>query len=150
MWDQLNWHLLTCTKIRTIRNLFHIFWSCPAIQLYWQEIIRVIQNIFDEEIYCSFTTIYLGNIAPHLLVQDKYFLKFLATSKKAVTWKLLQATDWIDIVTNIQKERKTFLPSLRMDKNVQYWEKLIVFVSTRDVYWAITVWMSEQECVMNV
>ena len=120
---------------------FHIFWSCPAIQPYWQEIIQVIQTFFGDEINCSFSTIYLGNIASHLPVRDKYLLKLLlAASKKTVTRKWLQATpptgtDWIDIVTNIQNmERMTFSLSLRIDKYVQYCEKWIVFVTTRDAH----------------
>lgn len=87
---------------------FHIFWSCPAIQPYWQKITQVIQNIFGGEINSSFSTIYLGNIAPHIPGRDKYLLKILlAASKKTITRSWLQPTppaesDWIDIVTNIQ------------------------------------------------
>ena len=118
---------------------FHIFWSCPAIQPYWQVVIQVIQTVFGNGFDCSFSTVYLGNIAAHLLVQDKYLLKILlAASKKAVTRKWLQVeppteTDWIDIVIDVQNmETMTFLLNLQFDTFLQYWEKWIVFVTSQD------------------
>ena len=120
---------------------FHIFWSCPAIQPYWQKITQVVQNIFGDEINSSFSTIYLGNIAPHILGRDKYLLKILlAASKKTVTRSWLQATppaesDWINIVTNIQNmERMTFSLNLQTDKYLHYWEKWIVYMSESDAH----------------
>jgi len=47
---------------------------------------QVIHFIFGDGIDCSFSTIYLGNLAAHLMIKDKYLL-ILATSKKAVTQK---------------------------------------------------------------
>ncbi len=114
---------------------FHVFWSCPTIQSYWQEVTQVLYNIFDDAIDYSFSTIYLGNLPAHLKVRDKYLLKILlATSKKAVTRKWLQSepptkSEWLDIVTSVQNmERITFALNLRMDTYFQYWENWIVFV----------------------
>ncbi len=45
---------------------FHVFWSCPTIQPYWQEVTQVIYNIFDD----PFSTIYLGNLPAHLTVRE--------------------------------------------------------------------------------
>ena len=122
-----------------LADYFHIFWSCPAIPPYWQVVIQVIQTVFGVGFDCSFSTVYLSNIAAHLLVRDKYLLKILlAASKKAVTRKWLQAeppteTDWIDIVTDVQNmERITFSLNLRFDTFLQYWEKWIVFVTSQD------------------
>lgn len=71
---------------------FHIFWSCPAIQPYWQRKKCIILKMFGDGIGWSFSTIYLGNIKANLVVQDKYLLKILlAASKKAVTRKWLQS-----------------------------------------------------------
>ncbi len=115
---------------------FHVFWSCPTIQPYWQEVTQVIYNIFDDAIDYSFSTMYLGNLPAHLTLRDKYLLKILlATSKKALTRKWLQSepptkSEWLDIVTNVQNmERITFALNLRMDTYFQYWEKWIVFMS---------------------
>lgn len=114
---------------------YHILWSCPAIQPYWQVIIRVIQTIIGNAINSSFSTIYLGNISPHFPGRDKYLLKILlAASKKAITRRWLQPTppaesDWTDIVSNIQNmERMTFSLNLQIDKYLHYWEKWIVYV----------------------
>lgn len=115
---------------------FHVFWSCPAIQSYWREVIQVIHFIFGDGIDCSFSTIYLGNLAAHLMVKDKYLLKILlATSKKAVTRKWLQSesptkAEWLDIMTSVQNmERMTFALNLQMNKYLQYWEKWFVFTT---------------------
>ena len=143
---------------------FHFVGLCFCAPLKLQFIFMSVKtlntHIFGDEIYCLFSTIYLGKIAPHFLVWDKYLLKILlAVSTKAVTRKWLQATpptetDWIDIVTNIQNmERVTFSLSQRMDRYLQYWEKWIVFVKTRDAHWAITVWNDlnlHQYVCMNV
>lgn len=117
---------------------YHTFWSCPAIQPYWQVIIRIIQNVFGATVNGSFSTIYLGNLDPHTPGRDKYLLKILlAASKKAITRSWLRAappaeSDWIDIVTNIQNmERITFSLNLQTDKYLHYWEKWIVYMSTR-------------------
>ena len=70
-------------------------------------VIQVIQTVFGDGFDRSFSTVYLGNIEAHLLVQDRFLLKILlAASKKAVTRKWLQAeppteTHWIDIVTDV-------------------------------------------------
>ena len=109
---------------RKVENsLQTIFIYFGAYTYTYEEIIRVIQNIFGDEIHCSCSTIYLDNIAPRLPVRDKCLLKILlAASKKAVTRKWLQVTppretDSIDTVTNIQNmERMTFSLCLRMDK----------------------------------
>lgn len=86
-----------------------------------KEVIQVIYIIFGEGIDCSFSTIYLGNLAAHLMKKDKYLLKILlAASKKSVTRKWLQLepptkTEWLDIVTSVQNmERMMFALNLRM------------------------------------
>lgn len=70
------------------------------------------------------------------MMKDKYLLKILlAASKKAETQKRLQSepptkVKWLDIVTRVQNmERMIFSLNLQMDKYLQYWEKLIVFMT---------------------
>ena len=113
--------------------------SCPVIWPYWQEVTQVIKKFFGDGFDCSFTIIYLGNIAAHLLRRDKYLLKILlAASKKAVTRKWLQIeppakTDWINIVNDVQNmERITFSLNQQADNFLQCWEKWIVFVNSQD------------------
>lgn len=49
-------------------------------------------------------------------------------------------TDWIDTVNkHHHKERMTFSLSLGMLKCLQNWQQWIVFVITRDTYWAFPV-----------
>jgi len=73
------------------QTIYHVFWSYSAILSYWQEVIQVILFIFGDGIDCSFSTIYLGNLAAHVRMKNKYHLKILlAASKKAVTRKWLQ------------------------------------------------------------
>lgn len=93
---------------QTIADHFHIFWACPLIQPYWQELAGEIQSILGLKLDFSFITLYLGKILVGLMAQDIYFYKaLLAARKKAIKRKWLQTNlparnDWITIVKEIQ------------------------------------------------
>ncbi len=86
----------------TVADYFHIFWACPSIHPYWQEIIKELKNIFDLEI--DFLTLYLGKFPDQLSTSDQYRYKILlVASKKAIARKWLQAApptkdDWIMVI----------------------------------------------------
>lgn len=103
---------------------------------------RALQTVFDAGIDCSFSTIYLCNISAHLSKKDKYLLKILlAARKKAVTRKWLQLspptkTDWTNIVSQIENRffenrRLTFSLNLRTEVFLTYWEKWIVYITSK-------------------
>lgn len=96
------------------------------------------QDIFKDRLDCSLSTIYLGYVAAHLLVQDEYLLKILllAVNKKAVAQKWLHTepqtnTDLMDTVSKYGEN--DFSLNLRFDQFWKYWEKWIVYVSTQDI-----------------
>ena len=112
---------------------FHVFWSCPAIQTYWQNIISEITTVMQFEIDISFTTFYLCNINEDLTTPDKYLLKILLVAgKKAITKKWLDDAppsvgEWTAIVQNIcEMEKLTFSVRLCIDKYYKYWSKWLL------------------------
>ena len=118
---------------------FHIFWDCPSIQPYWQEVTKEIKAIFGIEIECSFVTLYLGKIPDELMTQDSYLYKIImAACKKAITRKWLQATpptkdDWITVVNEIDTmESLTFSLRLRADQYGRNWRKWFSYLMIQD------------------
>jgi len=60
-------------------NHYHIFWACPKINLFLQEVVAEIGKIVGVVMDFSFTTAYLGKIPGNVLDKDKYLLKILLT-----------------------------------------------------------------------
>ena len=70
---------------------FHIVWECPNISSYWMDIVKEIRSIISSELDFNFTVIYLGNVSPELIKQDRYLLQILlAASKKTITSKMAE------------------------------------------------------------
>ena len=117
-----------CGKL--MADHFHIFWDCPSIQPYWQEVVRELITIFEVNIDCSFVTVYLGKVPADLRSQDTYLYKIiLVACKKAITRKWLQATppskeDWTTTVNEIKTmEYLTFSLRLRAEQFMKNWTK---------------------------
>ena len=114
---------------------FHIFWACPKIQPYWQEVATEIHKIIGIKLKYSFITLYLGKMPEIVFHKDKYLIKILlASSKKAITRKWLQTDpptleQWRGIVNQVYcNERLTFILRLELEKSIEYWEKWIVYL----------------------
>lgn len=99
---------------------FHIFWECPIISSYWENIIAAINSIINLQPDVSFSVMYLGNIPTDINKQDRYLLQILlASSKKAITRKWLNKecptiSDWTGIEMYYM-ERLTF--------SLRYWKR---------------------------
>lgn len=109
---------------------FHVFWDCPIIHSFWQDIMVKINSILGFEIKFDFCTIYLGDISSTINVTDNYLIKImLVASKKAITrkWLLKESPskeEWIAIVKQIyDMEKLTFSLNLNMDKFTALWRK---------------------------
>ena len=116
-------------------NHHHVFWSCPKIQAFWEDIQRTIQHILGLQIPPTCTTLYLGNLSDEITQSDKYLLRILTTAaKKAITRKWLQAdpptlSNWLEIVEEIHVlEKLTFLLRLRRDLYITRWSKWSLFL----------------------
>ena len=111
-------------------NHYHIFWACPKIDKFWENVWETIQQILDLQIPGSCLSLYLGDMPEELTRNDKYLLKiFTAAAKKAITRKWLQTDsptvdNWLDIIKEIHEmERLTFLLRLRNDLYIGRWTK---------------------------
>ena len=117
-----------------VANHHHVFWSCPNIQAFWEDIQRTIQHILGLQISPTCTTLYLGNLPEEITQSDKYLLRILTTAaKKAITRKWFQAdpptlSNWLEIVEEIHMwEKLTFLLRLRRDLYITRWSKWSLF-----------------------
>ena len=125
---------------KTMADHFHIFWDCPLIQPFWQEVTKEIGAIFGIEIECSFVTLYLGRIPVGLMSRDTYLYKIiLAACKKAITRKWLQVIpptkdDWSTIVNEIDTmESLTFSLRLRADQYSRNWCKWFCYLAPQTI-----------------
>ena len=112
----------------------HIFWSCPKIEKYWQDVHSTIETIVGFEIPQTCSFLLLGNIPEEWLPRDKYLTKiFLAASKKAITRRWYQqepptTENWLDIIKEIRSmECLTFVLRLQEDKSHKLWEKWSIY-----------------------
>ncbi len=117
-------------------NHYHIFWNCPLIIPYWQEIHKHINNIFRVDIPLRCVTIYFGDISfDGWNNNDKKLVQILLTaSKKAITRKWLKPTpptidEWIDIIYEIYvMERLSFSLKVQKEKFYKIWTKWTEYV----------------------
>ena len=109
----------------TMAGHFHVFWYCPIIQRFWQEIISNINTIMGFEIEHKFTDIYLCNISGGLSTPDKYLLKILlVAAKKAITKKWLDSNPY---ERRVDSHCLTFSVRLCTEKFYKYWLKWIMY-----------------------
>lgn len=117
-------------------NHTHIFWECPKVQTYWQEIHKCLENIFHNSIDFSFSSLYFGLTNSKLKNKtDKYLMNILLiASKKAITRKWLQPekpeiNEWFEIVYDIYK-MQTLTMNLRLqaEKFKETWSKWVDYI----------------------
>uniref|UniRef100_A0A3B1JE93 Reverse transcriptase domain-containing protein n=1 Tax=Astyanax mexicanus TaxID=7994 RepID=A0A3B1JE93_ASTMX len=103
-------------------NHYHLFWGCPNIKRFWDDILEALQHIFRMEFPLDCKMLYLGYIHPDIEQIDKYLLAvLLAASKKALTRKWMQQEgptldDWINVTKEIYlMEKITFSVNIKID-----------------------------------
>uniref|UniRef100_A0A8C7WYM9 Reverse transcriptase domain-containing protein n=1 Tax=Oryzias sinensis TaxID=183150 RepID=A0A8C7WYM9_9TELE len=111
-------------------NHTHIFWSCPKLLSFWNDVTTVIKNVIGYHLPNEFTTLYLGNIEDSVLNEDVYLVRILLlASKKTITkkWHKVEPPgkdDWLKIIWTIYSvEKLTFLLKLKLDVFKKKWKK---------------------------
>ena len=126
--DTRRWRLCGENKA----NHFHIFWGCPCIIPFWQELKKSMETILKVQIPLSFEVLYLGKENQEI----KYIFRIMVVvAKKAITRKWLKKDppkieDWVDVMLDIYRmEKLTFSARLKSETFKNYWENWIDFVS---------------------
>ena len=109
----------------------HIFWNCPKISTYWDDVWLEIKTILRYEIPKTNVVLYLGNLThDNTQGEDMYLVKILlAASKKAITrlWYKPEPPvreQWLGIVEEIfVMEKLTHKLRLQEDLFLEKWEK---------------------------
>jgi hypothetical protein len=113
----------------------HIFWNCPKIVKYWEDIWSVMKEILKYEIPKTCVVLFLGNLThENTRGEDRYLIKvLLAASKKAITRLWYKADppsceQWLCIVEEIfVMERFTHKLRLQEDLFLEKWEKWTMY-----------------------
>ena len=116
---------------------FHIFWGCPCILPYWQELQRSMENTLKVHIPLKFEALYLGKDNPEITGSGgKYIFRIIqVAAKKAITRKWLKTDppkmeDWVEKMLNIyRKEKLTFSTRLKTETFKNSWGNWVNFVS---------------------
>lgn len=117
-------------------NHFHIFWDCPVIKIYWEQLCDHLNNIFMEKFQCKCETLYLGDVPCDnwSLKDKKLLLILLAASKKTITRKWLKPEaptieDWIKVVQDIYiLEKLSFSIKGQRETFFRIWSKWTNYV----------------------
>ena len=117
-------------------NHFHVFWDCPVLTSYWQEIHSHLEATFKVIIPCRFDTLYIGNISFDSwdYRDKKLLLILLVASKKAISRRWLKQDsptigEWLDVVHDIYKmEKLSYSLKIQTDKFSRIWSKWTGYV----------------------
>ena len=109
----------------------HVFWSCPKIAKYWEDIWSIIKEILNYELPKTSEVLYLGNLThENTYGDDLYLVKvLLAASKKAITRLWHKETpptceQWLCIVEEIYvMERFTHRLRIQEERFLEKWDK---------------------------
>ena len=112
-------------------NHSHIFWSCPKIRLYWEEVLDRTIEILGYEVPRDPQVIFLGLITEESVhEEDLYLYKvFSLAGKKAITKNWLardppKISDWMAVVGEIfSMERMSALLRARLVAHNSRWRK---------------------------
>lgn len=118
----------------------HIFWNCPKISTYWDDVWLEIKTILSYEIPKTNVVLYLGNLThDNTQGEDMYLVKILlAASKKAITrlWYKPEPPvreQWLGIVEEIfVMEKLTHKLRLQEDLFLEKWEKWTDYISQQN------------------
>ena len=117
-------------------NHFHVFWNCPVIVPYWQEIHKHINNVFGVNIPFTIDAIYMGDIQfDGWRNNDKKLVQILlAGSKKLITRNWLKPhlptiDEWIDMIYEIYvTERLSYSLKVQKDRFYIIWSKWTEYI----------------------
>lgn len=122
-------------------NHFHIFWDCPCIVPFWQEVNKNMEKILKLQLPFTFEVLYLGKeIQQVTRPGEKYLFRImLVSAKKAITRKWLNKdvpgiNEWIEVMLDVYRlEKLTFLTRFKTDLFKNYWKGGVDFVSVLEI-----------------
>ena len=109
----------------------HVFWNCPNIEKYWDDVWSVIKEVLQYDIPKTSMILYLGNLTQeYMQFDDLYLVKvLLAASKKAITrlWRNSSSPtceQWLCIVEELYvMERFTHRLRIQEELFLEKWTK---------------------------
>ena len=117
-------------------NHFHIFWECPKLKSFWENVHKSLCSVFNCQLPFDFLTLYLGYVEGITVLKDKKLLQVLLVAcKKSITRRWLTPNpptlgDWYGIILEIFKmEKLTYFLRTQKEKFYQIWEKWILHIS---------------------
>lgn len=117
-------------------NHFHIFWDCPVVSPYWQDVHYHLNKVFDVDIPYSFETLYLGNITMDVwdYWDKKLLLILLVASKKTISRRWLKPNpptigEWLDVIHDVYTmEKLTYSLKTKLGDFSRIWQRLTGYV----------------------
>ena len=76
--SSLCWRRCQCTEA----GHHHVFWSCPVLTDYWQNIHQTLEEVFRFTIPFRFDVLYLGNVPQSVRSTDRALMLTLLTASK--------------------------------------------------------------------
>lgn len=127
----------SCGDVNT--NHSHVFWLCPKIAKFWEDVHSVIGKVLGYAVPKSCTLLYLGVITGNVLKEDRYILKImLAACKKAITRKWYKIDpplqdDWMTVMDKLHiMEQLTYRIRIQEDQYCQKWEKWTEYIKSTE------------------
>ena len=117
-------------------NHAHIFWMCPRLRSFWDDIGATIKDILGYEIPNESKTMYLGSVTG----SDRYIVKLLMIATKKTISRNWYKTEsptieqWLGILREIYcMERMTYQLRLKEDVSISKWNKWVLYDITKDM-----------------
>ena len=117
-------------------NHAHVFWLCPDIVQFWEDVHLILANILGYEVPNSCIVLYFGNMAGNIVARtDRYLFKILiAACKKAITKRWYKPgpptrDEWLKIVSEMYvMEQLTHRLRVQTEQCEEKWVKWICFI----------------------
>ena len=112
-------------------NHSHVFWLCPGIRPYWEEVMERIRVILNYDFPRDPQLVFLGLLTEETIHEEDWYLFKILTlaAKKAITRKWLDCVpprlaDWEAVVKEIQSmEDLTAQLRMRVETHKRRWLK---------------------------
>ena len=116
-------------------NHAHVFWLCPDIVQFWEDVHLILANILGYEVPNSCIVLYFGNMAGNIVARtDRYLFKILiAACKKAITKRWYKPgpptrDEWLKIVSEMYvMEQLTHRLRVQAEQCEEKWVKWTLF-----------------------
>ena len=110
-------------------NHYHIFWGCPVIKPFWEQLCEHLNNIFTEKIPCKYEALYLGDISCDNWTQCFWQQAKRLSLENGESLKHLQLKNGSELFRIFTFWRSCHFLSKKPNKEIFY--SIIIFLSTR-------------------